>query len=130
MLTALVEGPLRARAAGAPLVRRVVKIAGRIESQTDEALQPLYREWAEATPPINATILAALGQIELHLSTRAASTEVALAALDARGSTGERRHWRGRLQHGRQVRWKPSSATCWHPADTASRSPSRARVVC
>jgi nicotinamide-nucleotide amidase len=55
----------------------------RIESQTDEVLQPLYREWAEATPPITATILAALGQIELHLATQAASTEIALAALDA-----------------------------------------------
>jgi nicotinamide-nucleotide amidase len=83
MFMALIEGPLRARAAGAPLVRRVVKIAGRIESQTDEALQPLYRVWADATPPITATILAALGQIELHLATRAASTDVARAALDA-----------------------------------------------
>jgi nicotinamide-nucleotide amidase len=83
MFIALVEGPLRARAAGAPLVRRVLKIAGRIESQTDEVLQPLYREWADATPPITATILAALGQIELHLATRAASTQIALAALDA-----------------------------------------------
>ena len=46
MLEALVDGPLRDRAAGAPLVRRVLKIAGRIESQTDEVLQPLYREWA------------------------------------------------------------------------------------
>jgi nicotinamide-nucleotide amidase len=83
MLGALVEGPLRERAAGTPLIRRVMKIAGRIESQTDEALQPLYREWTEATPRINATILAALGQIELHLSTRAASTDTAVAALDS-----------------------------------------------
>jgi nicotinamide-nucleotide amidase len=82
MLQALVEGPLRARAAGAPLMRRVLKIAGRIESQTDEALQPLYREWSTATPQINATILAALGQIELHLSTRAASADLARAALE------------------------------------------------
>jgi nicotinamide-nucleotide amidase len=83
MLAALVEGPLRARAAGAPLLRRVVKIAGLIESHTDEALQPLYREWAQATPLISATILAALGQIELHLSTRAASADDGAAALDA-----------------------------------------------
>ena len=83
MIGVLVDGPLRERAAGAPLVRRVVKIAGRIESQTDEALQPLYREWAEATPRINATILAALGQIELHLSTRASAVETAVAALDS-----------------------------------------------
>jgi nicotinamide-nucleotide amidase len=68
MLETLVDGPLGARAAGAPLIRRVLKIAGRIESQTDEALQPLYREWEQATPRISATILAALGQIELHVS--------------------------------------------------------------
>ncbi len=82
MFIALVEGPLRARAAGAPLVRRVLKIAGRIESQTDEVLQPLYRKWAETTPRIDATILAGLGQIELHLSARGPSMESAQAALD------------------------------------------------
>lgn len=82
MLEALVTGPLKDRAAGAPLIRRVLKIAGRIESQTDEVLQPLYREWEQASPRINATILAALGQIELHLSARAQSTEMAGAALE------------------------------------------------
>jgi nicotinamide-nucleotide amidase len=83
MFEALVTGPLKDRAAGASLIRRVLKIAGRIESQTDEVLQPLYREWEQATPRISATILAALGQIELHLSTRAASAEVAGATLEA-----------------------------------------------
>ena len=82
MLQALIAGPLRTRAAGAPLIRRVVKIAGVIESQTDEALQPLYREWEEQAPRINATILAALGQIELHLSTQAVSADEAASALD------------------------------------------------
>ena len=83
MLEALVDGPLAARASGAPLIRRVLKIAGRIESQTDEALQPLYREWEQATPRISATILAALGQIELHVSARASTADVAGSALDA-----------------------------------------------
>ena len=83
MLEALVSGPLKSRAAGAPLVRRVLKIAGRIESQTEEVLQPLYREWEQRTPRISATILAALGQIELHLSARGPSAEAAAAALDA-----------------------------------------------
>jgi len=81
MLEALVAGPLGARAGGSPLIRRVLKIAGRIESQTDEALQPLYREWDRATPRIHATILAALGQIELHLSTTASSADAGHAAL-------------------------------------------------
>ena len=83
MLTALVGSSLLERSAGAPLVRRVLKITGRIESQTDEALQPLYRTWEQSSPRINATILAALGQIELHLSSRAESRDGAVRALEA-----------------------------------------------
>ena len=71
MLQALIEGPLRERTRGEPIVRKVLRIAGRIESHTDEVLQPLYREWEAGSPPIGATILAALGQIELQLSVRA-----------------------------------------------------------
>jgi competence/damage-inducible protein CinA-like protein len=81
MLTALVEGPLGARSSGASIVRRVIRVAGRIESHVDEALAPLYREWEASRSPISATILAALGQIELHVSVRAASREEADAAL-------------------------------------------------
>jgi nicotinamide-nucleotide amidase len=76
MLATVMEGPLRAHTNADVLVRRVIKITGRVESQTDEALQPLYREWERARPPIAATILAALGQIEVHLSTRAAPDAV------------------------------------------------------
>ena len=82
MLAALVEGRLRERASGEPLARRIIRIAGRIESNVDEVLQPLYREWATATPPISATILAALGSIELHLSARASSAAVVNEALE------------------------------------------------
>jgi nicotinamide-nucleotide amidase len=82
MLAALVEGRLRERSSGEPLARRIVRIAGRIESQVDEALQPLYHEWVVLSPPINATILAAPGSIELHLSARAASSQVVDAALE------------------------------------------------
>ena len=83
MLAALIEGPLRARTGGAVLMRRVLKIAGRIESQTDEELQPLYREWAGVEPPIAATILAQLGQIELHVFTRDRDASVAAGRLEA-----------------------------------------------
>jgi nicotinamide-nucleotide amidase len=72
MLAALVDGPLRDRVAGEVVVRRIVRIAGRIESQTDELLQPLYHEWNAQTPPVAATILAALGHIEVHVWVRAA----------------------------------------------------------
>ena len=82
MLAALVDGPIRERSSGEPLVRRVVRIAGRIESDVDQVLQPLYQEWAAATPGISATILAAPGAIELHLSARASSPDVVDRALD------------------------------------------------
>ncbi len=82
MLTRLVEGPLASRAAGLVLVRRVIRITGRTESHTEEAVQPLYAEWASAPLPVAATILASLGQIELHLSVRASSRAAADAALE------------------------------------------------
>ena len=81
MLTALVEGQLGARLTGASIVRRVIRVAGRIESHVDEALAPLYRKWEASRVPISATILAALGQIELHLSVRTTSRDEAEAAL-------------------------------------------------
>jgi nicotinamide-nucleotide amidase len=83
MLTGLVDGPLKARAAGLSLVRRTIRITGRTESHTEVAMQPLYEAWARASVPVSATILASLGQIELHLSARAPLREQADAAVDA-----------------------------------------------
>jgi nicotinamide-nucleotide amidase len=83
MLTRLAEGPLASRAGGFALVRRVVRITGRTESHTEEAVQSLYAEWASAPVPIAATILASLGQIELHVSARAVSRAQAAAVLDS-----------------------------------------------
>ena len=64
------------------LVRRVIRITGRSESHTDEAVQPLYTEWSQAAVPISATILASLGQIELHLTACCAARADADAALN------------------------------------------------
>ena len=83
MLMEVAAGWLKGRGPGLSLVRRVVRVAGRFESHVDEALQPLYREWERAQTPVAATILAALGSIELHLSARAATQEAASIALDA-----------------------------------------------
>jgi nicotinamide-nucleotide amidase len=83
MMSALADGPLRTRAGDRALVRRVVRITGRSESHTEEAVQPLYKQWAQADTPIAATILASLGQIELHLSATSRSRADAKAALDA-----------------------------------------------
>jgi nicotinamide-nucleotide amidase len=82
MLGGLAAGPLRERAGGVPLRRRVVRITGRGESHAEEALRPLYAAWAVGAIPIGATILAAMGQLELHLSARAPTTSAADAALD------------------------------------------------
>jgi len=87
MLSALVDSRLRARSTGTSIVRRVLRVTGQFESHVDQLLQPLYREWAAAAPPISATILAALGQIELHLSVRHASLAGAGTILEA--ATGQ-----------------------------------------
>ena len=81
MVEQLARGLLRERASGLLLRRRIVRIAGQLESQAEELLQPLYRQWEKRAPPIAATILAALGQLELHLSTATAGESVADAAL-------------------------------------------------
>jgi nicotinamide-nucleotide amidase len=81
MVEQLADGLLRARASGVLLRRRLVRIAGRIESQAEELLRPLYRQWEKREPPIAATILAALGQLELHVSTKTADESAADAAL-------------------------------------------------
>jgi len=60
-----------------------VKIAGRTESDVDARAEPVYRHWRDQAVPISTTILAAPGQIELHLSSRAATRADADRALDA-----------------------------------------------
>jgi nicotinamide-nucleotide amidase len=79
MLAGLVNGRLRELCGANTLRRRLIRITGRGESHVDEMLQPLYAEWNRAEIPIAATILAALGSIELHLSARGDDA----AAIDA-----------------------------------------------
>jgi competence/damage-inducible protein CinA-like protein len=52
------------------LRRRILKITGRPESGVEQIAQPLYGPMADWPMPIETTILAAPGQIELHLSAR------------------------------------------------------------
>ncbi len=81
---------LRDRAAGVAIARAVVRITGRTESHTEEVLRPLYVEWGRAGTPVAATILASLGQIELHLSARSRSRSDAEAAVrDAAAEAAE-----------------------------------------
>jgi nicotinamide-nucleotide amidase len=80
MLTGTVVAWLADRAPGVGIERRVLRIARMVESQVEQTVQPLYREWTSAALPVSATILAAPGQVDLHLSVRAAA-DVAAAAL-------------------------------------------------
>jgi nicotinamide-nucleotide amidase len=83
MLASVADGILSSRSPHRSLVTRVVRITGRTESHTEEAVRPLYPKWARAEVPVSATILASLGQIELHLSARAGSSERAATAAQA-----------------------------------------------
>jgi nicotinamide-nucleotide amidase len=82
MFEAVVRDRLTPRSNGAGLFRRVLKITGRTESDVDATVQPIYGPWAGQDVPISTTILAVLGQIELHLTTRATDRAAADRTLD------------------------------------------------
>jgi nicotinamide-nucleotide amidase len=82
MLDAVIRDRLAGRGGGAALFRRVLKITGRPESEVDARAEPIYSAWTTQPVPISTTILAALGQIELHLTAAARNQDEASAALD------------------------------------------------
>ena len=81
MLEGLLTGPLGARAGAQRTYSRGLKVAGRSESSVEAALQPLYAVWRAAALPLEATILAALGRIELYVFVRTADAAAADATL-------------------------------------------------
>jgi len=81
MLQKVTDTVLTQRVAGGRYMRRSLRLVGRSESRFDEVLKPLYEEWARDDVPIEATILAASGMIELQLRARHASGEAATQAL-------------------------------------------------
>ncbi len=82
MFEVIVRDRLTPRSSGAGLYRRVLRITGRTESDVDMRAQPVYGPWLAQQVPISTTILAVLGQIELHLTAHGASRSEADAALD------------------------------------------------
>ena len=83
ILERVVDERLKPRARTRGLFRRVLKLTGRPESEVDAIAQPVYGQWVSAPVPIATTILAKMGQIELHLTADApneADARVALAA--------------------------------------------------
>jgi competence/damage-inducible protein CinA-like protein len=83
MFDAVIEKRLAPVAGGTRIFRRLLRLTGRTESYIEEQMQPLYEKWLAAPTRITTTILASLGQIELHLTARAATAEEGRRALDA-----------------------------------------------
>jgi nicotinamide-nucleotide amidase len=82
MFDLICAGPLRERAGRERSHRTSLFITGKGESHVEQIVQPIYSRWRDATPPISTTILAAMGQIELHLSVRDVDEARAAATLD------------------------------------------------
>lgn len=82
MFDLVCRGPLRERAGPERAYRTSLFITGRGESHVEEIVQPVYSRWRDLSPPISTTILAALGQIELHLTVRESDEARATAVLD------------------------------------------------
>jgi nicotinamide-nucleotide amidase len=83
----MMDGEVRRRlgaiAGAMRLHRRLVRVAGKGESAVEEIVQPVYAQWLNQSPPIETTILAGLGQVELHLVKQSEDAEAASAALNA-----------------------------------------------
>ena len=82
MLEQVIAEHLRPSAGGRGLFRRVIRITGRPESDVDAVAQPVYAKWVSAPIPIATTILAKMGQIELHLTADAPSADEGETALE------------------------------------------------
>jgi nicotinamide-nucleotide amidase len=81
----MMDGEVRRRLAAVAgtvrLHRRVVRVSGKGESLVEEIVQPIYSRWLEQSPRIETTILAGLGQVELHLVMQ--SDDATTSPLDA-----------------------------------------------
>ena len=113
MLEAVIARAAGAASGGRGLFRRVLKITGRAESDVDAQAQPVYGRGRRRPMPISTTILAVLGQIELHLTAQAREP----APRPTRRSTRRSRELQRRaraigLQRRRTRRSRRSSAIC------------------
>ena len=82
MMAGEVRARLAARAGDTRLFRRLVRVSGKGESAVEEIVQPIYSRWLTRQPPIETTILAGLGQVELHLVLQSSEAPLAAATLE------------------------------------------------
>ena len=95
MFDRVCAGPLGERAGAERVYRTSIFITGLGESHVEQLAQPIYARWRDGSPAVATTILAAMGQVELHLSVRDADdarAEEVLARVRAEllGVLGER----------------------------------------
>jgi len=83
MLERVIQERLAAAGRGICLIRRVLRVTGQSESSVEEHMQPLYAAWLASPTKISTTILASLGQIELHLTAVAKTAEEGQRVLEA-----------------------------------------------
>jgi nicotinamide-nucleotide amidase len=70
MFDAALAAHIGPRWGGGVTRHRTIVVSGRSESWVDEQVAPIYRGWTDPVSPIETTILASLGTVELHLSAR------------------------------------------------------------
>jgi nicotinamide-nucleotide amidase len=82
MLSALCRDGMLAERAGPERLHKVsLFTTQRSESHVEEIAQPIYSRWRDRQPPIETTILATPGQVELHLTMRSRDAEAAAQTL-------------------------------------------------
>jgi nicotinamide-nucleotide amidase len=82
MIDGEVRSRLQSRAGDVRLHKRLIRVSGKGESAVEEIVQPIYSTWTAEQPPIETTVLASLGQVELHLNLQSRDTAGAAARLD------------------------------------------------
>ena len=89
MFAAFCAQVLGSRVGAHRIYRTSLFVTGRSESHVDAAVQPHYAPWRQEPLPIETTILATPGQIELHLSLRSDDADAAATRLrDASAALG------------------------------------------
>ena len=74
-------GTIASKAGPERLHRVSVFTTGLAESQVEALVQPIYSTWRDESEPIETTVLASPGQVELHLTLRSADATAALVRL-------------------------------------------------
>jgi nicotinamide-nucleotide amidase len=128
MFEAAVEPRIAERTGGRRVIRRVLKITGRSESQVEELAFPVYSTFGTPETPVETTILAAPGQIELHVSATGSDVPRVEAMLD----TAVRRlhgRWGRRCSAPTAARSRLSSGASSSRADYGSPWPNPVRAA-